>query len=687
MCCGNWLEPVRFELSCQGCGAQSEEKGMILLIVQRREIRASLASGERRSCSAGLPTCQRATEQAVRDKASAVAGLFLVALIFLLPCSGWAAQQSSSRSSKPAEATLYDYTHSPGFPHILSSFSLPFVPKTRLANSSLLDELIVGDKLNLSLEDAIALAIENNLDIGVARYDLPIAQTDLLRAEAGGATRGVAGANISQALYGGAIGTGVGGGGGAGGTNAGGALGGGIPMVVGASCCDPYVSVRYGWGYTVTPLNYLGVAGVPVQSAHTGYFSTSFSQGFLTGTSIVANVSGFRQTTNSPTQLFNPVLASSTTVGITQNLLNGFGRRANARFIRIAQNDQQYSRSVFRQKVIDIVSKVISTYYDLLADQENIQVAQEALGYAKKLLEDNQEEKKIGAAAQLDVAQTELDVANRQQDLLTARNTFEQDSQTMKSLISRSFSGRIATVSITPTDRLPNPKANDVPSLAEAIKEGGVNRPEIEQAMVNLKNQEITIHATRNALLPTLTAFAAFSPQGQEAALGAALGQVFHNRYPGYGYGASLQIPLRNRQAQADAARALLEQRQLEMKLRQARNQVVWDVSKAVALVHQAQGKLDAAIKVATLARQTYDMTHEKFTAGRATVREVITAQTQLGTAENQVVQSRAGYAKALIDFQQATGTLLSRHNIELSEAVEGQAPHPVNIPGDAQKP
>jgi outer membrane protein len=623
----------------------------------------------------------------MRNKNFIPAVAMLAGAMLMQPGTARSGQKSAKPTNKPAEATLYDYTRSSSFPDFLSSYSSPFVPRARLANSDLLNNLISGDQLNLSLEDAVALAIENNLDIGVARYDLPIAQTDLLRAKAGGAARGVAGANISQALYGGAIGTGVGGGGGTGGTNAGGALGGGIPSVGSASCCDPEVSVRYGWGYTVTPLNYLGLAGVPVQSAHTGFFSTSFSQGFLTGTSIVANVLGVRQTTNSPTQLFNPDLTSNATIGITQNLLSGFGRRANARFIRIAQNDQQFSRSVFRQKVIDTTSKVISTYYDLLADLENIHVAKEALGYAQKLLEDNQEEKKIGAAAQLDVAQAELDVANRQQDLLTAQNTFEQDSQTMKSLISRSFSGQIAAVAIHPTDHLPDPHVSDIPSLAEALKEGGANRPEIEQAMVNLKNQQITIQATRNALLPTLTAFAAFSPQGQEGVLGAALGQVFHNRYPGYGYGVSLQIPLRNRQAQADAARALLEQRQLEMKLRQSRNQMVWDVSKAVSLVHQDQGKLAEAIKVAALARQTYEMTHTKFTAGRATVREVITAQTQLGTAENEVVQARAGYAKALIDFEQATGTLLSRHHIELSNAVQGAVPRPANIPGDSGRP
>ncbi|MGH9342257.1 MAG: TolC family protein, partial [Terriglobia bacterium] len=521
-----------------------------------------------------------------------------------------------------------------------------------------------------------------NLDIAVARYNLPIAQTDLLRAQAGGATRGVAGAYQSSALFGGAIGTGVGGGGGGGGGNAGGALGGGVPSVGSAACCDPYVDVSYGWGYTVTPLNYLAITGVPIESAHTAYLSATYSQGFLTGTSIIMNVFGARQATNATTQLFNPDITSNYTIGITQHLLNGFGRRSNAKFIRIAENDQKYSASVFLQNVTDTVSKVMSNYYDLLADLENIHVAEEAEGYAQKLMDDNKEEQKIGAVAELDVAQAQLAVANRQQDLLDAQNTFAQDSQSMKSLISKSFNGEIAAVVINPTDRLPEPHPEDIPPLNEALSEALKDRPEVQQAEMNLQNQRITIQAARNNLLPTLDAYAAISPQGQAGTFGPAFTPLLHNRFPGYGYGVRLQVPIRNRQAEADAARALLEQRQLEMKLQQAKNQVVWDVSKDVALVHQAQGQLEAALKVSALARQNYEMEHTKFTVGQATVGEVIDSQSQLATAEGNEVKARAGYAKALIAFEQATGAVLARNHIELSDAMRGQVTRRPDIPG-----
>ncbi|HEV2499750.1 MAG TPA: TolC family protein [Terriglobia bacterium] len=601
---------------------------------------------------------------------------------------GWAGQAGQSgqtgkaNQKQPAEATLYDYTQSRAFPDFFSAYTPPFVPQAKLANSSLLNELIADGKLNLSLEDAIALSLENNLDIAVARYNLPIAQTDLLRAKAGGATRGVAGAYQSSALFGGAIGTGVGGNSGGGGGNAGGALGGGVPNVGSAACCDPYLSVYYGWGYTVTPLNYLTVTGVPIESAHTDYVSTTYSQGFLTGTSFIVNVFGARQFTNATTTLFNPDITSNFTLGITQHLLNGFGRRSNAKFIRIAENDQKYSASVFLQNVTQTVSSVMSNYYDLLADLENIHVAEEAVGYAQKLMDDNKQEQKIGAIAQLDVAQAELAVANRQQDLLAAQNTFAQDSQSMKSLISKAFNGEIASVVINPTDHLPEPHPDDIPPLAEAINDALKERPEVQQAEMNLQNQRITIQAARNNLLPTLDAYAVISPQGQASAFGPAFTPLFHNSFPGYGYGIRLDVPIRNRQAEADAARALLEQRQLEMKLQQAKNQVVWDVSKDEALVHQAQGQLDAALKVSALARQNFDMEHTKFTVGQATVGEVIDSQSQLATAEGNEVKARAGYAKALISFEQATGTVLGRNHIELSDAMRGQVARRPNIPG-----
>ncbi len=199
---------------------------------------------------------------------------------------------------------------------------------------------------------------------------------------------------------------------------------------------------------------------------------------------------------------------------------------------------------------------------------------------------------------------------------------------------------------------------------------------------MNLRNQEYTIQGTRNALLPSVQVFATYSFAGLGGALRPTFANVFDNDYPNLSYGVQVSFPFRNRHAQADAARAVLEQRQLQMKLQDAKNQAVWDVSKAVSAVEQARSTLDATLKVAAVSRQVLDMQQQKFTLASATVEDVITAQRNLATAEGNVVRDRAAYAKALIQYEQATGTLLDRNNISLSEAVEGDVHRNPNIPG-----
>jgi outer membrane protein len=597
-------------------------------------------------------------------------------------------QQPPAESSSP-ESTAFDYTTSRAFPNIISPYKFPYVPGARLSNSSRLQELIHDGKLELSRDDAVALALEDNLDISVARYNLPIAQTDLLRAKSGGATRGVAGAYQSSTLFSGSIGAGVGGQTGGGASGAGGALGGGIPYAGAVGCCDPQASFFYGWSHDVTPLNFPTITGVPVETTASAVYSGSYGQGFLTGTSFQVGLQGFRESSNAlaTNVQFNPFISTGLFVGFNQHLLNGFGYRANARFIRIARNDQKYSESVFKQKVEDVVAQVLTLYYALLYDQASVRVAQGGLANAEKLLKDNQEEVKIGSGARLDVVQAQLAVAQRRQELLAAENSYELDQQSLKADISKSFDSSLASVQIAPTSPLPEPQADDIPPEGQAVQEAERNRPEIEQAEINLRNQKVTIQGIRNALLPTLDLDAVYAPNGLAGSLGPAFSTLFRGIYPEYSYGLYLSVPIRNRTEQADAARALLEQRQLTTKLQQARNQAVWDVSKAVSAVEQAKGDLAAARNVVSLAQQSLKGVELKFELGRATVTEVIQAQRDLDTAEVSEVKARSDYAKALIQFEQATGTVLTRNHVELSDAKRGKVPRPPEIPGTRNQP
>ena len=424
------------------------------------------------------------------------------------------------------------------------------------------------------------------------------------------------------------------------------------------------------------------VSHVPIDITHEAAVSVGYSQGFLTGTGLSVSEDTSRLSSNTPTAIFNPEFVSGLSVGFNQHLLKGFGTRANSRFIRIARNDVKFSMSIFRQNVINEVAAVMTTYYDLLSDQEMIRVAQEGLEHAQKLLENNQAEAKTGPVAQYDVLLSQEEVALRQQDLLEAQNTFSEHAQSLKAKISKSFNDMLATVEVVPSDRLPDPHPDDVPALAEALREAASHRPEIEQADLNLRNQHIAIQATRNSLLPSLDVFASYYLSGLDGALRPTFGNIFQYDFPNISYGARLNLPIRNRTAQADAARALLEQRQLQMKLQNAKDYAVWDVSKAVSAVQQARDRLDARLKLVTLARQVHEMQHQKFTLALATVQDVITAQQNLAAAQSQVVIARAVYARTLIQYEQATGTLLDRHNIALSEAIDGDVHRVPNIPG-----
>ena len=602
-------------------------------------------------------------------------------LVLFFPGPG--ISQEATKMTAGDSVTRIDFSNNrSAFPDIFSPYFARYVPAPRMDNSRRLDHLIVDGKLILGLEDAIALALENNLDIAVARYEMPIAQTDLLRAKGGGATRGVTGANQTTTLFSGSLGGAAASNGGGGGGGAGGTLGGESINEMGGGSYDPSVYAFYGATNSTTPLNYIVVSGVPVETSHFGYFQAGYSQSFVTGTSVGVSEYTYRLSDNTTTSLFDPSFVSGVSIGFSQNLLNGYGKRANARFIRVGQNNQKITSSEFRQSVITQVAAVITTYYALLADQESIRVAKESLEYAQKLLENNQTELKLGAVAQYDVLLSQEEVAAREQDLLAAGNTFSQDAQSLKAKISKTFTPQLAAVDINPTDKLPEPHPDDVPPLDAALQEAAAHRPEIEQAELNLRSQDYAVEATRNGLLPSVQVFATYGFQGLGGALRTTFSNVFDDRYPSLSYGVSVGIPFRNRQAQADAARAVLEQRQWEMKVQQAKNQAVWDVSKAVSAVEQARTTLDAALKTAAVSRQVLDMQQQKFKLGTATVQEVINAQRDLATNEGNVVKDRAAYATALIQYEQATGTLLDRNNIEMSEAVAGEVHRAPNIPG-----
>jgi len=622
------------------------------------------------------------------------------------PAALRAQQQAQPANSAPApksdtgSAPAIEYKTSSSFPNFLGAYTAPFVGPARMVNSPRLESLIRDGKLQLSIDDAIVLALEDNLDIAVARYQIPFAETDLLRAKAGGATRGVTGAFQSSALFSGAIGGGVNGFSGGGSGGAGGYAGAGGATSVGAiGCCDPSAGVSFGWDFGSTPLNYTAVTGIPVTTNQTTTLSTFYGQGFLTGTSYAVGLFGERQSTNSLSGAFNPETPSALEIGINQHLLNGFGYRANAVFIRQAHNELKIADSVFRQQVITTIGQVLNDYSNLLADQEQVRVAQQAVNYAQVFLEDNKKQVQIGTLAPIEIVRAESEVATDEQTLVVAQTTYRQQQEILKTALSKRVSPEMASAEIEATDKLPEPAADDIPALPEALKIAMQNRPEIEQADLNLANQEITIKSNRNRLLPTFDVFATWLPSGLNGDLVKrdsnghvvsvvpggiwdSLGNAFGGTYPNYSYGASLSIPIRNRSAQADAARAMLEQRQLQVELQRSKNQIEQDVRNAEIAVTQAKAQINAAVKATELAKETRDAEQKKLKLGESTAFNVIQTERDYVNAQGNEVKARAAYAQALVQYQQATATILDKYNIRMADAKTGRYSGAHNIPG-----
>jgi outer membrane protein TolC len=622
------------------------------------------------------------------------------------PAGLWAQQPAQPATSAPTpksetgSAPAIEYKMNTAFPNFFGAYASPYVAPARMVNSPRLESLIRNGKLELSIDDAIVLALEDNLDIAVARYQIPFAETDLLRARAGGATRGVSGAFQSSALFSGAIGGGVSGISGGGSSGAGGYSGaGGATSIPAVGCCDPTAGASFGWDYGTTPLNYAALTGIPVTTNQTTTLSTYYGQGFLTGTSYLVGLFGERQSTNSISELFNPQTPSGLEVGIYQHLLNGFGYRANAVFIRQAHNELKIADSVFRQQVITTVVQVLNLYSGLLADKEQVRVAKQALAYAERQLQDNKKQVEIGTLAPIEVVRAESEAAADEQALVVAETTYRQQQELIKTAISKRVSPELAAAKIEATDKLPEPTADDIPALPEALKVAMQNRPEIEQADLNLANQEITIKSNRNRLLPTFDAYATWLPSGLSGdrlvrdasgnivsvapgGIWDSLGNTFHGTYPNYSYGVNLTIPIRNRSAQADAARAMLEQRQLETQLQRSKNQIEQDVRNAEIAVTQAKAQINAAVKATQYAKETLDAEQKKFKLGESTVFNVILTERDYVSQQGNEVKARAAYAQALVQYQQATATILDKYNIRMADAKTGHYSGQHNIPG-----
>jgi outer membrane protein TolC len=580
-----------------------------------------------------------------------------------------------------------------------NAYSPDYVPSPVLTNSPRLDRLVRDGKLYLSLKDAIDLALENNLDLAIARYNLPIANTDILRTQAGGFFRGVNTGVVQGTPGGGVGGFGSGApGAGAGGTScgAGGAGAGASGLVqstlgtgTAVSSYDPFISASGGDEHQTSPVVNQAVYGVPSLQLNTGQFNINYSQAFATGTSINFSFNNARQTTNSPFFTLSPTLTAAYRFSIQQELLAGFGFGPNLRYLRIARNNKKISDIAFRDQVIATVTQIENMYWDLVGAYEQTQVNEKSSAFAQQTLENTRKQLQLDSVPEMDVLKSEAELSKRDQDLTVARTSLQLQETLMKNAITKSLDDPILeAMPIVPTDRMEAVQPQGGQLIQDLIALALHERPELQESDVDLVNRQISRRAARNALLPSLSLVGFYSGAGLAGPLnpictqgctanvpvdfGGALTNAFNNSSPDYYVGLNLNIPLRNRVAKADQYRSELEYRQAELRMEQLKKQVRIEVRNAQYALEQTGARVQAARKASELAQRTFEITKKEQDLGAGSNSQTLSAQRDLALAELDLVTAMTIFEKAKVELDRATGATLAHNGIQLQDAVVG---------------
>jgi outer membrane protein TolC len=563
------------------------------------------------------------------------------------------------------------------------------LPPASSENSRRLRELVQDGRLRLSLSDALTLAIENNLDVAVQRFVRPIAEADLLRTSSGQAARGVPGASVPSGLSAGALGVGVNAAGGTGGVGAAGGIsgGGGAVSVPQVGTFDPAISINASFDRTASPLNSVVVAGVPQVTTASSASSINYTQLFAQGSSLTLTLNGIAQNSTQKALLYNPAVVSRLAVGMNQPLLNGFGLLPNQRFLMVARNNMKTSDELFRQQLTTTLVAVEDGYWNLSAARQAVAAAQRTYEAATTLVNDTKIRVDFGVAAGIDVVGVQSAAASAERDLIVARTNLQIQEAQLKTLLMRASDPDVDAAEIDTIDPAPQPGQNPPPDLQAMLATAMSHRPELMVAAEDRQNQDISVRFTRNGLLPSVSVFGLYAGAGLEGdtlqsatGVGASLGQAFDATYPEYAAGVSAGIPIRNRSAQADSMRARLEAEQQAVTLQRLKQQIELEVRQAVISVQQGQVQVEAAHEALVLAQRSAAAEHEKLDVGVSTAYDVLLRDRDLVAAQQADLTAEAAYARALVDLDRATGTIVEHNGIVLNDAELGRvakAPSP----------
>lgn len=583
---------------------------------------------------------------------------------------------------------------------ILRWYFTPTVPPVRTADSGRLQNLIRAGVLYLTVQDAIALALENNIDLEIARYDPIIASWNLTRSQAGGALPGVpSGAAQTGAV---AAGQGVAGSQAAAGVTAGGPPtgGGGTNATISqigpiAQTLDPTIQDSNAFSHVTSPQFNAVQSENPILVSITRAYTGTYQQGFLIGGNVNASYSDHYLSENAPTDFLNPSSAPTLSLSYSQNLMQGLGPAVNGRQIEVSRIDLTTSDLTFRAQVSNTVVSVLEQYYAMVADYADERAKRDAADVAQGLYQDAQRREGLGAASSLDVTVAQSQLATAQSDLVISQTNLQQDQIQLKALLGRrgALDPVLDNLQILPLDRIEVPAEDDLLPVPDLIREALANRPDIAIAALNLKSAQVSAIGTRNGVLPTLQVNANLSQAGLAGTptrganpyfaggIQTALGQIFRRNFPSETVTPVFFTQIRNLQAQADSAIDQLQLRTTELTNQKNSNQVQVEVQNYLIALRQARARYQASVRNRVLQQQLFAGEEEKLELGASTSSNVVQLQRDLTAAQSSEIGAEASYVDARIALDQALGRTLAANHVSIMDAKTGTVARPSSLP------
>ena len=425
--------------------------------------------------------------------------------------------------------------------------------------------------------------------------------------------------------------------------------------------------------------------GATTNTRLTGNYGVTYDHFLEYGSSYQVRFQMNRFSTNSGFSTVNPAYNGQLTYGFSQPLLRNFGTAINRSPITIAQNNLEISEIQFEQQVMDLAAQATNAYWDLVYAREDIRVQEASLALAERTLRDNQMQVQIGTLAPIEVVQAESAVATRRESLVVARYNQTRIEDSIKQLVSRVPDPAMVLLSLNPVEDVRN-RTDEILPVADAIQLALLNRPEMRQSELDIRNNDINLAVARNSLLPQLDLSASYTQSGiggnafvrsgiggqtlmqVPGGIGGAFSDIFGFDFTGYSVGFSLQIPLSNKSAQANVARLTVQKRQNESRTAATAQGIATQVRDAYNQIEMNRARIEAAEVARELAERRLDAEQRKFTLGASAIRFVLDEQQNVTQAQTNEIRALVDYVKAIVAYDRAIGRTLERNNIQIEQ-------------------